>query len=337
MVAIDLSRHGPRQAIPVLASTLGLLALVSAADAQSVPPRRAHHALGYDENRQRVVLTGGSTPTDGGRSFTFFNDLWEFDGARWVALPPSGERISGMRLAFDRKQNRLFSFGGFKDGISLAALRVREGHHWQSVGQAPAMPAAEPGFVYDTARERLIAFGGSAGRGQANGDTWEFDGTSWTRFAGPNPPPRASPSMVYDEKRSRTVLFGGMGRGGAPGQRPGSLADTWEFDGTAWAQRQVTGPTARQDAGAAYDSKRGLVILFGGAGPGGFKGDTWSWDGGAWKRLATTGPEPRAMGHLAYDQRRNRIVLFGGRKGYPNGDLNDTWEWDGTRWKRIGS
>ena len=87
----------------------------------------------------------------------------------------------------------------------------------------------------------------------------------------------------------------------------------------------------------AYDSKRGLVILFGGLGNDGFLGDTWSWDGTKWTRLAETGPEPRGMGYLAYDKRRDRVVLFGGRKGYPDGDLNDTWEWDGTRWQRVGN
>ena len=92
---------------------------------------------------------------------------------------------------------------------------------------------------------------------------------------------------------------------------------------------------ARNGAGATFDSRRGLVIVFGGAGPGGFLGDTWSWDGTAWRKLADTGPEPRVMGYLAYDRNRDRVVLFGGRKGWPDGDLNDTWEWDGVSWKKV--
>lgn len=322
-----------RQVIRTLIPGVVLLLGVSTMAAQTTPPRRAHHALAYDANRQRVLLTGGSTPTDGGRNFTFFNDLWEFDGTRWSALPSSGERLSGMRLAFDSKLGRLFSFGGFQGSGSVADLRVLEDNAWQTLGRHPAMAAAEPGFVYNATRGRFVAFGGSAGRGQVHGDTWEYDGTHWTKFAGSSPPARQSPAMVYDAKRGRTVLFGGLGAGG--GQRPPSLGDTWEFDGKAWTQRQGSGPSARHDPGVTYDTKRGLVILFGGAGRDGFKGDTWSWDGSEWKRLATTGPAPRAMGYLAYDQHRDRVVLFGGRKGYPNGDLNDTWEWDGTTWKRV--
>jgi hypothetical protein len=81
------------QPITCLATALSALAISSVASAQQpdAPPRRAHHAVIYDEGRQRVLLTGGSTPLEGGQRFEFFNDLWEFDGIRWSPLPPSGE------------------------------------------------------------------------------------------------------------------------------------------------------------------------------------------------------------------------------------------------------
>ena len=88
--------------------------------------------------------------------------------------------------------------------------------------------------------------------------------------------------------------------------------------------------------GATFDSKRGVVVIFGGVGPNGFHGDTWSWNGTSWSKLSDTGPEPRGMGYLVYDRHRDRIVLFGGRKGWPDGDLNDTWEWDGSSWRQVG-
>ncbi len=130
--------------------------------------------------------------------------------------------------------------------------------------------------------------------------------------------------MVFDAKRGRTVVFGGMGT--APeGQRPPTLGDTWEYDGSVWKQIQAAGPSPRMGAGAAYDSRRGRVILFGGMGESGFSGETWSWDGSEWKKLSDTGPAPRGMGYVTYDKARDRVVLFGGRKGWPNGDLADTW------------
>jgi hypothetical protein len=319
--------------VPLLAVTASLCAPWLVVAQTGAPPVRAHHSLAYDDARQRVILTGGSTPLDGGRNYTFFNDLWEFDGTRWSALPSSGANLSGAKLAFDTKGKRMVSFGGYTGSASIGDLRVLENNVWRTMGQHSEMPAAEPGFVYDTKRGRFIAFGGSAGRGHAHGDTWAFDGERWSRLATTSPPARQAHAMVYDERRGVTVLFGGMAR--AASGPPQTLGDLWEFDGNTWTQVNATGPLPRNSAGMAYDSKRGLVILFGGGDASGFKGDTWSWDGAVWRKLADTGPDPRAMGYLAYDTRRDRIVLFGGRKGWPNGDLNDTWEWDGSTWRRI--
>jgi N-acetylneuraminic acid mutarotase len=229
----------------------------------------------------------------------------------------------------------MVSFGGYTGPAHRGDLRVLAGNAWQTIGRHPEMAVAEPGFVYDSRRDRFVTFGGSAGPGQLLGTTWEYDGATWTKVSVPSPPARMAHAMVFDERRGRTVVFGGMGVG-APGQPPPSLGDTWEFDGQTWTRLEVAGPSPRSGAGAAYDHRRALVLLFGGVTADGFQGDTWSWDGTEWKKLAETGPEPRGMGYLAYDKARDRVVLFGGRKGWPDGDLNDTWEWDGAVWRRIG-
>jgi hypothetical protein len=322
----------------MIRGAVALLVFPTILAAQESPPRRAHHALVYDEVRERVLVTGGSSPHADGNCCAFFNDLWAFDGTRWTALPSSGARMSGMRLAFDSRQKRVVSFGGFVDGRSLSDVRVLERDAWTTLGQHRDMPAAEPGFVYDVRRDRFIAFGGS-GRGQAHGDTWEYDGNTWTKVTSDGPPARQAFVMVYDERRGRTVVFGGSGVGTPP--TPGPVyGDLWEFDGRTWTQIEApNGPSARFAAGAAYDSKRGHVILFGGLTREGSLGDTWAWDGRAWTRLAaasSNGPSPRAMGYLAYDRKRDRVVMFGGRPRWPD-DLNDTWEWDGTAWRRAGS
>jgi hypothetical protein len=318
--------------IVLLATSMVLVAAPAIAQS-ATPPRRAHHSLVYDEVGRRALLWGGSTPIDGGRSSIFFNDLWSFDGQHWTALEPSGEKASGAQFAWDAKRNRVVSFGGY-NGRSLGDLRVLEGTTWRALGQHPELRAAEPGFVYDASRDRFVAFGGSSGPGNALGETWELDGTQWSKVSVPGPAPRQAHVMAFDAQRGRTVVFGGMGAA-PPGQRPAMLGDTWEYDGAAWTQRHVAGPSPRSGAGAAFDSRRGIVVIFGGVGDDGFLGDTWSWNGTAWRKLADTGPEPRGMGYLVYDAHRDRIVLFGGRKGWPDGDLNDTWEWDGSVWRRV--
>ncbi|HSS18876.1 MAG TPA: hypothetical protein VLL54_02270 [Pyrinomonadaceae bacterium] len=91
----------------------------------------------------------------------------------------------------------------------------------------------------------------------------------------------------------------------------------------------------------AYDSKRGRVILFGGADASRVRGDTWAWDGRRWRQLSDAGPGPRTFAAMVYDSTRDRIVLFGGNRvlfGKTVADnvfLADTWEWNGSKWIEI--
>jgi len=285
--------------------------------------------MAYDEARGRVILYGGSTPLDGGARFEFFDDTWAFDGSDWTQLSVSAPRQSGMRLVWHARARSLMAFGGFDGSLSLSHLLRLDSTAWTPLASRPQEPAAEPGVVYDSRRDRLIAFGGSEGRSEVNDDTWEFDGTRWTRFEGAGPGARQGFTMEYDAARGVTVLFGGMT---GDGRR---LADTWEFDGTQWRSIPVSGPSARFAHGSAYDARRGMVIVFGGI-AGENIGETWGWNGTVWRLLATDGPSPRSMPAMAYDRARDRVVLFGGRTTYPDGDMNDTWEWDGTRWQQVG-
>ena len=55
------------------------------------------------------------------------------------------------------------------------------------------------------------------------------------------------------------TLFGGAQQSG------GSLADTWEWDGTNWVQAASSFvPAARYGHGMAYDSTRGYIVMCGG-------------------------------------------------------------------------
>jgi len=313
---------------------LFLSAVFAHAQKNELPGLRAHHSLVYDDAAKAILLTGGSTPLDGGNSFKFYNDIWSFDGSKWTLKGNAGDERSGIALAYDTKRKKLYSFGGFtSDGKSRSEFRVFENSDpvaigWKNLAEIPGMIAAEAGFVFDSHRDRLIVFGGSPGMRKVNSETWEWDGNEWKKFEGANPGGRQSFVMIYDEARKKTILFGGLG------ETPGTINDdTWEYDGKSWQKISVTGP-ARASAGYAYDNEKKMLIIFGGMTKGGFTNDTWSYDGKEWKKLADQGPAKRAMGYLAYDKERKKIFMFGGRLGWPN-DTNDTWEWDGTKWIEI--
>lgn len=302
----------------------------------STPYKRAHHEMVYDEANKSVLLIGGSTPLNGGQSFKFFNDIWRYNRNGWSKIGNAGDERSGIRLAYDTKRNKLYSFGGFTgNNQSSGQLRVYENGDpiaigWKVLSDAADMKAAESGFVYDIARDKFIAFGGSAARGVMNNTTWEWDGSTWKKFEGKSPEGRQAFAMVYDSKRSKTILYGGTGA-----NRKTFTDGVWEFDGTAW-KNIVTenNPGERISPGYAFDSKRNLFILFGGISKGELMNDLWAWDGTRWKLLSTEGPSKRTMGYMAYDKERDKIVLFGGRFGWPN-DADDTWEWDGNQWNKM--
>lgn len=147
-----------------------------------------------------------------------------------------------------------------------------------------------------------------------------------------SPSARRHHGMVWDAARSETVIFGGLNATNA------ALADTWVWNGTAWAQKSVSGPSARRWHGMAWDSARSRAVVFGGAGSSlaQLLNDTWEWDGTSWlQRTVTVRPPARYGGSMAYDSTRQRTVLFGGVGVDGNGNairLDDLWEWDGTSW-----
>src|SRR5262249_6647649 len=92
----------------------------------------------------------------------------------------------------------------------------------------------KPAMAFDSARKRLVVFGGmyevpaAERRPRVNpvrGDTWKWDGEKWEQVATDGPSARCVNAMVYDAKRKKIVMFGGEDT------NLNSLGDTWEWDG----------------------------------------------------------------------------------------------------------
>jgi hypothetical protein len=202
-------------------------------------------------------------------------------------------------------------------------------------------------MTYDEATGNTVLFGGTDATGLNNignvtGDTWTWDGTTWTQqFPAASPSARFYGAMAYDPATGDVVLFGGADPNGY------ALGDTWTWDGTTWTQQfPATSPSAHIGAAMAYDPTTGDMVLFGGVsgrcgGTGvcssGETADTWTWDGTTWtQQFPATSPSARAGAAMAYDPVTAGMVLFGGTS---NGlsFLGDTWTWDGTTWTQRSS
>jgi hypothetical protein len=143
------------------------------------------------------------------------------------------------------------------------------------------------------------------------------------------PAPRGLHAMAYDAQRERVVLFGGlvdelfMHLGN----------DTWEYDGTDWEEMTPTeSPPAKAYHALAYDSARGVTVMYGGMGVSDLgTTETWEYDGTTWtERTLDPVPMPLFAHGLAYHGGRGATVLFGGTEG--SNAWAYTWEYDGTTW-----
>lgn len=218
--------------------------------------------------------------------------------------------------------------------IALCAVANAQ---WELVASPTSPPVRYyGGMTFDVLRNRTVVFGGAlAGPGFRN-DTWTFDGQTWTQLTPPTSPgPRGHFQMVHDFVRDRIVLFGG--RGGT-GFNPPYLNQTWEFDGTTWAQiATANAPSARQWFGMAFDPVRGKVVLYGGQATSlpGDSDETWEYDGVDWSlRSPTVRPGPLQNAAMCFHRALNKVVLFSGIDVQVGG-TSLTWAWDGLNWAQL--
>ena len=318
---------------------------LAATPTQSPAPRR-EAAVAFDVVRDEIVLCGGADAT----WTNHYGDTWTWDGREWAPSNSGPSARHGAAMVYDAERGAAVLFGG-RDGSSFLAdtwqrpsVPTTAPFEWTRVAMTGPQPRINAAIAFDAARAQTVVFGGwwlsgpgwlgfgsSSYAAIASGSVW--NGSTWTPMpAGPSA--RSYPAMAYDTARQRTVMFGG--RSGAYPMPWTDLAETWEWDGTAWSQLAVVGPSARGEHAMAYDSARGVVVLFGGyTWNTAFHGDTWEFDGVAWtQRSPAVAPSPRSLAAMAFDPIRQRTVLHGGRDG-AGGVFGDTWEWNGTTWTQI--
>ncbi len=286
------------------------------------PPVRYGHTMAYDAARQRVVLFGGFGGTG---TPARLRDTWTWDGTAWTLasnIGPSARFDSAM--AYSAFNERIILVGGNTGTTAAAEVWQWNGTTWTQL-QTPTTAGwtsrSGHAIAYDSARGRLVLFGGVSGSTYLS-DLWEWAGAAWTRFETAGPAARSGLAMYFDPATLRTVVYGGVGAS--------YFGDTWEWSGTAWTPRAETLPSARTLAALAEFGTTGRLLLFGGSTAAGTSNETWEWMSGRWSQRVVTGPAARIGHKMAYDVQRGRIVLFGG--SVSGGVVRDTHEWTGSQW-----
>lgn len=290
-------------------------------------PAPSSLAMAYDASRDRIVAFGGYP----GFGSTFSNATWEYDSSVWlqrnVTFGPGGRNTHAM--AYDSARGVTTLFGGTSSSnLSTASMWEWNGITWTEHAVEGPSPRTGCGLAYDAARGVTVLFGGSttgSPDGPMSDETWEWNGSAWTRRLVSGPSPRWGHRMSYDSTRHVVVLFGG-----SPANES-YLSDTWEWNGAAWSLRASTGPSSREFVAMTYDPVQQVTLLFGGYGDlaAGIRqrGDTWKWDGMTWSQLIFSSPTPSPRdGHaMSFDLVRGAAVMYGGVTA-GNGYSHETWD-----------
>ncbi len=238
-------------------------------------------------------------------------------------------------LVYDEQAGRIVLIGGSTSlGQSFNFfddLWSFTGGRWTLLGTTGFTRSGQA-VAYDSKRNRILAFGGyctckSSENGRYN-DLLELQSNRWVGLGAIQERPSTDAGMVFDTKRDRAVLFGGSG-----GNQQ-ALADTWEFDGTSWARKDVSGPGALIGFSMVYDDKAGRTLVYGGFlnNPNAPSSAVWSYDGVSWRQVSSNGPALHTAS-ATYDTQRGLLIVFGGLDA--SGFKADTWSWDGAAWRKL--
>lgn len=255
------------------------------------------------------------------------------------------------KMAWDSARNVGVFFGGlgpFDKGTSLqydsSETWLWNGSVWlQRFPQTTPPSRAVHAMVFDSARNRVVMFGGRKAPAERDGlatyinDTWVFDGEDWSEIvSAQTPATRQFHAMVYDRARDRVILYGGNVL--ADDEETFALRDdTWEFDGQQWLPI-VNGPRVAKPV-MGYDAKLNQTILVGlnetGTATVMYRYDT---AGKTWITVTPTAmPTCVNDGHMVYRERTGKLTFFGGvcATNTPSGE--EVWEWDdaGNKWTKL--
>jgi hypothetical protein len=143
--------------------------------------------------------------------------------------------------------------------------------------------------------------------------------------------------LVYDTLREQVLMINGQVGSADQMGLPNYL---YAWDGTQWLFLGEVDPPARALAGTAFDTRRGVLIVYGGAQSATLElDDTWEWDGTTWHQIQIEGPFARDHIAAAFDEARGEMVIFGGVHGGGNViEIEaDTWTYDGERWRQAAT
>ncbi len=284
---------------------------------------RYGHATAWDPLRRRIVVFGGSVPTNS-------NDTWYLDDFGWkqIATPSALTARANALLAFDPRRGQLVLFGGMFSNTQLTDTWALDGDTWTPIVSPVSPPGRNGGaMVWDDRSARLVLVAGNS-----RSETWVLEAAGWRQLTTPSPPARFSTVMTWDPKHGRVVLCGGS-------MVSGIGNDTWVLEGDVWRQLPTPpGFGGRADQAMVWDAAREQMVLFGGRLASTPLGDAWVMHDDLWVQDAVpVGLTPRTSAAMVYDKARRRVMMFGGQINTAYATTNETWVRDDSGWSLLAT
>ena len=139
--------------------------------------------MGVARDAKHVVLYGGQQCPD--ETCNYLGGTWSWTSLTWAYKHPKTKPppIFGMGMAYDGFSRQIVMFGGGTYGQWLDTTWTWDGRNW-TLEDPATQPDAREGvrLAYDSSRRQVVLFGGYQGGipGQFWGDTWTWDGSTWT-------------------------------------------------------------------------------------------------------------------------------------------------------------
>lgn len=300
---------------------------------------RNGHAMVYVDHNKSILLFGGADEK------SVLDETWLIKNSshRKLSTPAPPARTFAS-MVYDTDSHDVILFGGnsvlFGHDDEIPRLFndtwVYRNESWKKIDPATSPEArTEASMAYDPERKCIVLFGGiyfdSDRKIVRLGDTWEFNGSDWTKVSTGGPTPRSGTALVYSYPLKKIILLGGPISLKNDPRYNGPL---WTWDGKTW-EKLAGEPDLVYNPSVAYHSKENYFMVFGG------------WDGksrlnrslkctdGNCETIKVRGPVPPGRNHagLVFDSSNNVFVLYGGHDG--SNVFGDLWTFKKRKWKLI--
>ncbi len=275
---------------------------------------------------------------------------FEWDGSSWERLGGAGVNQSwvgyGIMTINVMQAQGGYLYAGAASGADGGALVYQfDGSRWRVVGGAGvngSWPISDYRQIMSMASYKgklYVGTGNIASGARADGDIWEWDGSTWTKVAGDgardswNVPPVSHFGEVDSMASYDGYLYAGLGAAATDGQ-------VWRYDGSTW-EKIASGGINGSWTNYAENVHSMAVYgnnLYVGIGRSTGDAEVWKWDGSSWSRVGGKGLNNSWDGGPITTESVESLMPYNGKLyaglGNTVGD-GTLWEFDGTDWTKV--